>query len=78
MDENVRNLKTFFSLNKNDDGVDLELQVNTVDNKLYVDGKEVVTREVVQFRLIELVAIWLTAIGVFVQAIMSIVSYFLA
>lgn len=45
-------------------------------NNLHINGKKVVTREIIQLRSIELVALCITTLAVSIQAVFAILEYF--
>lgn len=67
-------LETWFTKDGAPGQPDLELQTDR-NNNLYINGRKIVTQEVVRLRSLELVALIVTAGGVFVQAVMAVLTY---
>jgi hypothetical protein len=60
---------------KNVLGRDIEFALDE-NNNLYVDGKQVMTREVIQLRWVELVALCATTSAIIVQTVIAVLTYF--
>ncbi len=58
-----------------DNGKSVSLDFDQSGN-FYIDGKKIVTHEVVQLRRFELAILVITAAAVVVQSLMPVISYF--
>lgn len=52
------------------------VQVNSDATKLYINGNEILTKEVISLRKFELILLVMTAMGAFSSGAMAIISYF--
>ena len=52
------------------------VQVDSDATKLYINGKEILTKEVISLRKFELMLLVMTAIGTLSSGVMAFISYF--
>ena len=57
------------------DGSKAELGVDS-ENNLYINGNKIVTEKMIRFTKVEIGLAFLTALSIFGQAVVSILSYF--